>query len=307
MKTFLRILHLIFHAKSAFFMGNQMLKLVFAGAVFLLLAFLYFGLSGVTVFLPQNPQRIISLAPAITETLHALGAGQRVAGVTKFCLYPPDAASKPKVSGFQEVNFEAMLRQNPDLAILPADMAYLRKNLEALGIPVFLFSYQSLPDFLESVKKTGELLAREKEAERLIEHFRLRAEDQAQKPGLLFVIAGPDDRHQPPQEMTIIGNTGFYNDLINAAGARNAYEGKIAYPRISMEAALAMDPEIIVIAAPDIPKESLMKFWKGSPLFEKGDRKIVLLDDPGDTIPGPRSLSTYEKIANAVNDVRGSQ
>lgn len=257
---------------------------------------------------PHDPGRIVSLAPAITETLYALGLGDRVVGVTQFCAWPPEARQKPKVGGFREVNLEAIARAGADLVILPHDMAHFSKAIEALGIPVLLFDYQSPAAFLASAAAIGRVCGREKEAAALADAFASAAAPVAgePRPSVLFALINPEDYQRPVSEMTVIGSDGFYNGVIAAAGGRNAYAGATPFPRLSLEAVLALDPDVIVVGAPDLADpEQLARRWRaiGRLKGTVGDR-LLILNDAADTVPGPRSLATIEKIARAVRAAR---
>ena len=85
---------------------------------------------------PGPPQRIVSLAPSLTETLFALGLGDRVVGVTRFCAHPPKARELPQVGGYLDPNYEALVALEPDLVVLIPSSAETGRRLESLGIPV---------------------------------------------------------------------------------------------------------------------------------------------------------------------------
>lgn len=258
-----------------------------------------------------NPAKIVSLAPTITETLYALGLGDHVSGVTEFCTWPPEAVQKPKTSGFREVNLEAIARAGANLTILPADMAHFKNSIEAMGIPVLLFDYSSLSSFLNSVAELGFLCGKQAEAAQFAAEFAKAARkmEAENSPRVLFALLNPDEYNRPIREMTVIGADGFYSGLIRAAGGRNAYTGKTPFPRMSLEAVIAMDPDVIVVGAPELAdKAELERRWReiGQLQGVKGKR-LLILNDPGDTIPGPRSLSTLKKLAEAIEAAGGGQ
>lgn len=273
-----------------------------------IIAALLFGVSrygASTGSLPAGqPQKIVSLAPAITETLYALGLGDKVAGVTEFCAWPPEAASKPKTGGFREVNLEAIAQTGADLVVLPHDMAHFKKAIEDMGIAVMLFDYQSLPAYLGASSKLGALCGARGQAADFVAQFDSAKPEKAsgQRPAVLFALLNPDEYDAPIREMTVIGADGFYNDVIEAAGGRNAYAGKTPFPRMSLEAIIALDPDVIVVGAPELAKpERLAARWREiGHLKGARDGRLLLLTDPGDTIPGPRSLGTISKLAQTI-------
>ncbi len=131
---------------------------------------------------PAAPERIVSLAPSVTESLYALGLGPKVAGVTRFCRYPPEAAAKPHVGGFGDVNLEAVLRLRPDLAVLPVDKTTIKALLEQLGIPVLLLDTRSLPGLLRAIADLGAATGQEAKAEAILGRF-----DEALKLSLIHI------------------------------------------------------------------------------------------------------------------------
>lgn len=269
---------------------------------------------GAAIFNPERePMRIASLAPGITETLYALGLGSRVVGDTSFCSWPPEAADKPKVAGFRDINIEALIRTMPDLAILPDDMAHYKKQIEQVGIPVMLFDNRTLAGFLEDVLKLGKICGKEEDAEELHDAFsgamavKHSRTDNAE-PAILFALMNPDECMRPVTELTILGNEGFYNELVEAAGGKNAYTGRVPYPRLSAESLISLKPDILAVSAPECPApEQLMANWRKVPGIGKTAENLLLLDDPGDTIPGPRSLKTLEKLSTAVKNFKNRQ
>lgn len=278
----------------------------------LVLAGILFAISGHSPHTPlrQDPQKIVSLAPAITETLYALDLGDRVAGVTEFCAFPPEASQKTKVGGFMEVNPEAMARAGADLAILPADMAHFRKSIEDLGIPVMLFDYRSLHGFLDSAKALGKATGKDEEAARLAQDFSdaFLGSKPEKRPTVLFALLNPDEYDRPLAEMTIIGADKFYNEIIEAAGGQNAYSGAAPFPRLSLESVIAMNPDVIVVGAPKLADATkLEKSWRDiGHLKGVEGKRLLILNDPGDTIPGPRSLETLKKLGQVMQFAGGN-
>jgi iron complex transport system substrate-binding protein len=124
--------------RQVFFLTLSVLLIVAAGARH---ALDRFSLPPVP---PADPQRIVSLAPGITETLYALGLGPSVVGVTRYCAWPPEASTLPKVAGFGDINYEAVLRTRPDLVVLPEDRVRDRLALERLGLPVLMLDTLSV-------------------------------------------------------------------------------------------------------------------------------------------------------------------
>lgn len=259
--------------------------------------------------LDKPPQRIASLSPGITETLFALGLGGKIVGATRFCVWPPEARAIPRTGGFMEINLEALARVRPELAILPDAMSHYSSMIESLGIPVLIFDSQTLSGFLRDMKKLGALCGAAEEASSLAKTFESALAQSgrrggSRKPTVLFSILNPDECARPIEEVTILGKDGFYNELIEAAGAVNAYKGEAPYPRLSKEAILGLNPDIIIAAAPDFAApETLRENWEKVGKLKAAEHNgLKILTDPGVTIPGPRSLQLLNEIRIAVEE-----
>lgn len=258
---------------------------------------------------PADPRRIVSLAPSVTETLYALGLGPRVVGVTQFCAYPPEALLKPRVAGFSDVNLEAVVRVIPDLAVLPLDKAASREQLERLGIPVLPVDTLSLRGFTASVEALGNATGHAAEAAAIVNAFehalyeaRRRAAGKV-RPRVLFSVMRAEEGLGRITEINAAGRDGFYNELIAAAGGENVYKGVLAFPRLSREAIIFFDPEVIIDVVPggDDARAARLEWESLESVAAVRAGRIVLLTEAADTVPGPRSVATLEKLSRAFH------
>lgn len=257
---------------------------------------------------PEAPLRIISLAPSISETLYALGLGDRVVGVTRFCVYPPEVKEKPKVAGFSDVNYEAVLRLRPDLVVLPDDKSAVRKDLEHLGLSVMTLDSRTLNGFMQDVLRLGESTGRQEEAGALLADLRhsiIEAKARAEgkrAPRVLFAVMHSYEGLGKLTEIHAIGKDGFYNELIAAAGGENAYTGDLDFPRLSREAIIFLNPDVIIDVIPtkETDLDAVRRDWQslGTVRAVKSGR-LHLFTDEGDTVPGPRSHKTVERLSRA--------
>ena len=121
--------------------------------LYLLCGFLAAGLAGAA----ETPayQRIISLAPSLTEILYALDLGDRVVGVTRYCDYPEGALAKTKVGGLMDPNYEAMVALKPDLVILMTSHRDAKRELAKMGIATLTVPHQTIADIHESIQTIG--------------------------------------------------------------------------------------------------------------------------------------------------------
>ncbi len=201
--------------------------------------------TGRKIYLSNTPKRIVSLAPSITDMLFAIGAGDSVVGVTEFCDYPPEALTKTQV-GDSRPNLEAILALEPDL-VLAMDVIRddVLKTLQQLKIPLFILEAQSLEHVYAHIKTLGRMLHRVQEANALAHSMRQDIQaigertSSLPKPRVLYVLYS--------QPFITVGPGSFIHQLLEFAGGKNIAENAgQAYPRLSMEVVLQMDPEILL-------------------------------------------------------------
>lgn len=202
--------------------------------------------TGRKIFLANAPKRIVSLAPSVTEMLFAIGAGSQVAGVTEFCNFPPEAAQKPRV-GYVNSNLEALVALQPDLIITPQE--FLKPDfivkLEQLKIPVFILADRTVEDIFSHIQTLGRMLDHMTEATALGMDLRqqiagIKSRSQGLPPvRVLYVLNS--------EPLITVGPGSFIDQLIGLVGGANiAAKSGTAYPRLSMEAVLQDDPEVII-------------------------------------------------------------
>lgn len=272
-------------------------------AVFLALLF-----SAMVVF----SQRVVSLAPGLTEIVFAIGGGESLVGVTKFCDYPPAARQITKVGGFLDVSVEALVALDPDIVIAYPEHAARMKSLPA-RVRVLTVRHDRLRDLLESMREIGRVLGKEKAAERLVGSIQQRLRRVAlrvrgKKRARVLFIAGRNADEL--KNMFIIGNNDFLNDLLQVAGGVNAYRGRIAYPSISLETVITIDPEFIFEISSHyegIADERIFALWR--PLFMvaavSGER-VRIIRDPSWLRPGPRVAGVAEELSRLLHSRRSA-
>ena len=216
---------------------------------------------GRKLYLAKVPNRLVSLAPSITETLYAIGLGDRVVGVTDFCDYPPDARSKPKV-GYARPNLETIVALQPDLVLAPQD--FIRPDvlgkLEQLKIPTFIVEAKTVEDIASRIQTIGRMLGQPESGDRVAMELRgrvnaLKARTQAlSRPRVLYVLNS--------QPLITVGPGSFIDQLIEMAGGANVAARALSpYPRLSMEAVLAHDPEVIIFVEDHQRHLERLKAW----------------------------------------------
>jgi iron complex transport system substrate-binding protein len=268
------------------------------------------GLAAELAGAQKPPQRIISVIPAITEMLFALGAGDRVVAVGSFDRYPPQVEKLPKVGALLDPDLERMLSLRPDLVAVYGSQTDLRKQLEGAGIPIFVYSHGGLAGVSSSIRDLGARIGAVEQAGRLTDEIsrRLQAVKQ-QHPGgpapRTLVVMGRDSLAL--RGIYASGGFGFIHDMLTAAGGANVLEDlKQEAVQATTELILARRPEVIIeLRAERLPADQEAKeraVWNvlASVPAVRNDR-IHLITDRRTVIPGPRVAEGVEIIARALH------
>jgi len=245
------------------------------------------------------PGRIISLTPTITETLFALGAGERVVGVTRFCNYPPEARKRTKVGGLIDTDVEAILALHPDLVIAESQQAVV-KRLRGLGLDVLTVKFESMADLLVAFDEVGRGVGREAEAGALVAGIRRRTAEvtkalkDAPRPRVLVVVGR--------RPLVAVGRGTFLDELITLAGGANIVgDSERPYPIVSMERVLLGDPEIIVecsgsMAGKDLTQEARQSWSRWSSLSAVSSGRVYVSRSDALLRPGPRICQALDEL-----------
>jgi iron complex transport system substrate-binding protein len=263
---------------------------------------------GYSILLSSPPQRIVSLAPNITEILFALGLKERIVGVTRYCDYPPQALEKEKIGGMVDLNLEKIHALNPDLVIgFRGNPLSVLKRLRELDLPLFVLEMGSgLESVFEIIKKIGAVTQQEKEAENLIESMQKKyshMQDSLQKvqyqPKVFFSLHG--------MGLWTCGKGSFLDDLarkakgINIAG--NIQRKWLHYNR---EELIHENPDVIIILAQSKEEFQQALHWmKGEKPFREiravSEDRIHFLDANIATRPGPRLVDALVQLAHILH------
>jgi len=257
---------------------------------------------GRTVRLARPAQRIVSLAPSLTETLFAIGAGDAVAGVTSYCTYPEEATQKPQVGGMINPSLEAIVALTPDLIVLSME-GNVREDfdrLTALGAAVFVSNPRSLADIRKSIGQLGTLAGRSADASRLA------AELAAAEADVVRGVSGPKVRTLlivSIRPLIVAGGHTFLNELLETAGATNlAARFPATYPTLSREAVVSEDPDLLLVTSEVIADARLLfdEFPEWTSLKAAQRSRIYRIDADLVSRPGPRSVEALRTIARLV-------
>ena len=255
--------------------------------------------------LPESlvPQKVVSLAPSVTETIFALGSGDRLVGVTTSCDYPAAARKIPKIGGFMSPSLETIVAKRPGIVIgvsSATDPAKVRE-MERLGLEVILISLASVSDILSSIKSIARSLGSPEAGEKLVhkitlqmDQVRERVAPAPRRSTLLLVGLRP---------LIAVGGKNFIDELITLAGGKNI-AGDAAQPWLNLpdEYVVAKAPQVIIEAGMGSERDQIAKHWadlKSIPAVQH--RRVYRY--PSDKIlrPGPRIGEGLEEIARLLH------
>ena len=199
-----------------------------------------------------TPERIVSLAPSITEILFDLGLGKRVVGVTTFCDYPPQAADKPKIGGFANPSLEAVVSAKPDIVVLTDDgnpkEIYCR--LMKLGIKTHVFRARRLKELPKCIRDLGIALGiKDRAFEKAYElEMTLRRYEKKLLKSRLCYFGKKAIFIVHPEPLVVAGPGTVIDDALNLLGLKNiASDTGSRYTKYSVEELMHRSPDIIFI------------------------------------------------------------
>jgi len=209
---------------------------------------------GETSLSPQpqaRPERIISLSPSVTEILYGVGAFARVIAVSDYCIYPPEAAKLPRVGGWQNTNLERIASLRPDFVIVTeAEAPFIKDRLDGLKIPTLVVPSRKIEDAFTAINQIGRVTGNVREAEQLaaetrakLEAVRALTKDLPKRRVLCIVDRMPGML----RDLYTATEGSFIAQLIEMAGGESvAPPAENGYGKISKEAVVDLDPEIII-------------------------------------------------------------
>jgi iron complex transport system substrate-binding protein len=262
---------------------------------------------------PGPPRRIISLVPALTEMLFAIGAGPQVVAVSSFDTYPPEATRLPRVGALLDPDVERVLSMTPDLVAVYGSQVDLKRQLERAAIPVFDYRHAGLAGLFSTMRalgtRTGHAARAEEVArglERRIDEVRRRTAARP-RPRVLLVFG----REQGSlRNIYASGGRGFLHDMLLAAGGVNVFAevGQEAV-QATTELVLARAPDVVVelheradwTEADSAQAQAAWSRLAAVPAVKQG--RVVILGGEGLVVPGPRVADAVERLAGALHPV----
>jgi len=261
---------------------------------------------GRTMNVPLKIDRAISLAPSITEMIFAIGAGDRLVGVTTYCNFPAEAMQIEKVGDTQTPNIEKIIALKPQVVFVStaSQLEVFYRTLEGQGIHVYVTNPMNLEDVFENMGELGDLFGKAEFADNLVTTLNGRASVVRHQANHLGDSDGLE-KHRPRAFLQIsndplftIGNESFLTELIEQAGGVSVTKDvPTAYPKLSKETAAALDPDVIILSDSDDNREPSSVF-KNSKAVTNG--RVHRINADIISRPGPRLVDALEEIAKML-------
>lgn len=254
---------------------------------------------GRTVKIPEKIERAVSLAPNLTEIVFAVGAGEKLVGVTSFCNYPEEAKNITKVGDTINPNLEAVIAQKPQIVFVStaSQIENFTRRMKENRIAVFVTGAESFEGILRNIKQIADILGTTEKAETLITDLQNRVrrveEKVKDKPKTKVFV------QISREPLFTIGKDSFLTEVIERAGGVSVTRDiATAYPKISKETALALNPEAVVLSeSPDNLEPN--DVFKESPAVKNG--RVFKINADLISRPSPRLVDALEQIARDLH------
>jgi len=260
---------------------------------------------GRQVSLPDNPIRVVSLAPSITEIVFALGQEHRLVGATRFSDFPEAAKKIPKVGSYVHLDLEKIVSLKPDLciAIKDGNPKVVVNRLESLNISVYAVNPRDLKTVMKTITEIGTFLNAGEKTNSVVKNMKSRIQrvktktaNVTYRPRVFFQIG--------IAPIVSAGTNTFAHELIELAGGKNISKGPIPYPRFSKEQVLSLSPEVFIITSMSRNTifERVKKEWSKWPsLPAVRNHRIHLEDSNLFDRPTPRLVDGLENLARRIH------
>lgn len=256
--------------------------------------------AGRTITLKGTPKRLVSLSPADTETIFALGLGSQLVGVSNYCNRPEEAQKIEKVGDSFNVNLEKILSLKPDIVFCAGtpETQYV-KDIENLGIPTYVSNPATVKDVLEDIKRIAKMLGVEKKGEEVVSSIQKDIDEASQwskgqstRPKALIVV---------DQDLWTVGPGSFMDDMLKLAGGDNIIQVQNQpYLQVSMEEVLKKDPDVILVTIPQDQYKVLQDKPGWSSLRAVKNGKVFFLNPDLVSRPGPSLAEGIKEMAQSL-------
>ena len=260
---------------------------------------------GRVVAIDQIPERIVSHVPSITETLFALGLGERVVGVSDHCDYPDEAKLKPSVGDYFAPSIERIVALEPDLVLTDGHSESI-KQLDSLGITYLVIDPKDIDGIFKDIELLGKVTGTEGKAKKLLDDMKkdmseiVSLVEDAPRVRVFYILDAAD--------LTLpwtAGTGSFIDVLIMMAGGENiAAQTQGVWVQFSLEQIVSSDPEIIILPAKHGTAFTSPETLKGHPAWREitavKQNRIYIIDADLVDRPGPRIVQGLEEIAKII-------
>lgn len=272
-----------------------MFRLIFSLCLFLLLASPvsaaqdYFKRN---LKIPAKAQRILSLSPATTEMLFAIGAEKKLIGVTHDCNYPAAATQKTRVGRFGQIQLEAIIKLKPDLILVTADMGQALQALKRINTPVLAFQTPNLQAIEQNLNELGQLTAQQTQAKQAATQFHQRLQalqkDKIKTTRVVYLVWD--------QPLIVANPHSFIGNALQLSGAQNVVNaGQAPFVHYSLESLLKANPQVLIV-----PKSIRSKLRLNQAPYNRLQavkaNRILTIEDDLISRPGPRVIQAVEQI-----------
>jgi iron complex transport system substrate-binding protein len=258
---------------------------------------------------PPEALRIMSLAPNVTEILFAMGLGEKVVARSAYCDYPPAARSLPVAGDATHVKVDAVTALQPTVAFMVTGRGDVARGLEARGVRAVTLDADTMPEMFEAVRTIGRVTGEEESAESLLRQIEedldavRRRVAGLERPSVLFALP----MTVGSARMMAAGRGTFVDELLEVAGARNAYPERADWPTVSAQQAIAMEPDVVIVQATNEwgaadRAEAIREAWANWPSIPAVARgRVHVLTQGYLTIPGPRVGEAARLLAETIH------
>ena len=257
---------------------------------------------GRTIKVEKEPERIVSITPSTTETLFALGLGDKVVAVSNFCDYPEEAQSREKVGDYFQPNYEQIAAAEPDLVFIGnAAPAEALEKFESLGLTAVSLEGNNLEETYQSILNIGKLTGTLDKAQQIVDDMKQKVSEIEEKvkdaptPSTYFVVSYGEWGNYTA------GSGTFIDELISIAGGRNiAGNLEEPWPEFSLEKLVEEDPEVVIVSeSANIEEIKSLEGYKELTAVKENNLKLVV--ESLVMRPGPRLVQGLEQIAKAIH------
>ncbi len=259
----------------------------------------------------SRPQRIVSLVPALTEMLYAIGAGPQVVAVSSYDEYPPEVKALPRVGALLDPDTERIISLKPDLVITYGSQVDLQAQMKRAGIPTFDYRHAGLSHILVTMTELGVRTGHATEADRAVAAIaarlaavRARVAGKRRPKTLLVFSREP----KTLRNLYVSGGRGFLHDMLEIAGGDDVFNDiDKESVQVSIETILSRAPEVILELRPEeipagLPMQQELASWaRLASVPAVRNQQVLFISGHAVTVPGPRIAESVERMAKVLH------